>query len=70
MHEVIYLTQHKDTNEIFMTYLRMYLKWDDPIVFQLNEIPLREDPHNKNSNPLTTLPKLISEYDGNLLVQL
>lgn len=70
MHEVIYLTQHKDTNEIFMTYLRLYLKWDDPIVFQLNEIPLRQDPHDKNSNPLTTLPKLISEYDGNLLVQL
>jgi len=41
MHDVVYLTQNKDNNEYFLTYLRLYLQWDDPVVFQLSEIPVR-----------------------------
>jgi hypothetical protein len=78
MHEFVFLTQHIDTDEYFISYLRLYLKWADPIVFELHEIPLYTNPLLADGETLSTWvgtpqtdePVMLQEYNGNLLYQM
>jgi len=57
IHNVFYLVESEDTGDFYLTFLRYYKEFSDPIIYEVKDIPLEAE------------PTLLSSWENSLMVQ-